>query len=109
MGMGVSMIDIHSLQPQPELLKRVPVPTKTSSAKQIVDSFTTVLSRSLQKVNTLEHQANILTQMLVTGEIENIHDVMIAAEKAKLALNFTMSIRDKVIRAYDEIMAMGVR
>ncbi|MBU1754455.1 flagellar hook-basal body complex protein FliE, partial [bacterium] len=33
----------------------------------------------------------------------------IAAEKAEVAINLTMNIRDKVIRAYDEIMAMGSR
>jgi flagellar hook-basal body complex protein FliE len=103
------MININSFQPMPEILRYSPVAKPTSSAKNIMDSFSSILNQGLQKVNTLENQSDVLTQMLVSGEIESIHDVMIAAEKAEVAINLTMNIRDRAIRAYDEIMAMGSR
>jgi len=93
----------------PEMFNCSTAAKPASSAKNIMDSFSNILNQGLQKVNTLENQSNVLTQMLVSGEVENIHDVMIAAEKAEVAINLTMNIRDKVIRAYDEIMAMGSR
>ncbi len=102
------MININGFQPMPEILKYSPI-KPTSSAMNIVDSFSSILNHGIQRVNTLENQSDVLTQMLVSGEIENIHDVMIAAEKAEVAINLTMNIRDKAIRAYEEIMAMGSR
>ena len=103
------MISINGLQPTQEMFRYSPVAKPTSSAKNIMDSFSSILNQGLQETNNLENQSDTLTRMLVSGEIENIHDVMIAAEKAEVAINLTMNIRDKVIRAYDEIMAMGSR
>ncbi len=103
------MININSFQPMPEMYRYSPTVKPASSAKNIMDSFSNILNQGLQKVNTLENQSDVLTQMLVSGEIENIHDVMIAAEKAEIAINLTMNIRDKAIRAYDEMMSMGSR
>ncbi len=80
-----------------------------ASSKQLVDSFSTALQKQLKNVNDLLGEADKLTQMLATGEIENIHSVMIAAEKASIALNFTMTMRDKIIRAYEDTLAMGGR
>ncbi len=37
---------------------------------------------------------------------EDIHNVMIAAEKAKFAVNFTVKVRDKIIDAYNTVMRM---
>lgn len=103
------MISINGLQPTHELFKYSPSAKPTPSAEKMMDSFANILNQGLQKVNTLENQSDMMTQMLASGEVENIHDVMIAAEKAEVAINLTMNIRDKVIRAYDEIMAMGSR
>ncbi len=103
------MISINGLQPTHELFKYAPAAKPVPSAEKMMGSFANILNQGLQKVNTLEQQSDVLTRMLVSGEVENIHDVMIAAEKAEVAINLTMNIRDKVIRAYDEIMAMGSR
>jgi flagellar hook-basal body complex protein FliE len=42
------------------------------------------------------------------GDIDNIHEVMIAQEKATVALQYTVQIRDKVLEAYNEIMRMQI-
>jgi len=43
---------------------------------------------------------------LVLGESHNVHEVIIAAEKAELALQLTNKFRNKVLDAYNEIMRM---
>ena len=103
------MISINSFQPMPEMHRYSTTVKPVSSAKNVMDSFSNILNQGIQRVNTLENQSDVLTQMLISGEIENIHDVMIAAEKAEIAINLTMNIRDKAIRAYDEMMSMGSR
>jgi len=71
-------------------------------------SFSTFLNESLEKVNLLEKQSEEYNVKLVTGELDNIHEVMIAAQKADIALQLTMQIRNKVIDAYKEIMRMQI-
>ena len=42
------------------------------------------------------------------GESENTHDLAIALQKASTSLQYTVAIRDKVLEAYKEIMAMQI-
>ena len=42
------------------------------------------------------------------GETENTHDLMIAMQKASTALQYTVTIRDKLLDAYKEIMQMQI-
>lgn len=81
--------------------------TKTNNKNDNVD-FGTLLSNALDKVNELEMQSNEYKKLLATGDIDNLHDVTIAAEKANIALQLTLSIRNKVVEAYQEIMRMQV-
>lgn len=95
---------------------RIPVSTSVastapSSAREdspaaLVGSFGQMLRDALKQVNDLQSQADDLAQKLATGEINDVHTVMIASEKATLALELTVQIRNKVIEAYQEIMRM---
>lgn len=71
-------------------------------------SFANVLQGYLENVDTTVKQAADLTTKAASGEIDNIHDVTIASEKAKLALELTVSIRDKAVEAYQEMMRMQI-
>ncbi|MEW6679453.1 MAG: flagellar hook-basal body complex protein FliE [bacterium] len=93
-------VDLFSLLPEPS------VQPKIETKKDKNGLFDLVLS-GLKETNRLENNADKLTQDLVSGKLENIHDLMIATEKAEIALNFTMAIRNQALRAYQEIMGMG--
>ncbi|AGB40624.1 flagellar hook-basal body complex protein FliE [Halobacteroides halobius DSM 5150] len=80
---------------------------KTDNQKKD-SSFSNVLQKSLQDVNKLQHQANQASKDLALGKTDNIHNVMIAAQKAKLSLSLTTSVRNKVVDAYKEIMRIQV-
>lgn len=71
-------------------------------------SFADYLKGALDNVNSLQQEANTATEKLASGEIQDIHSVMIAVEKSELALQFTLAIRNKVMDAYSEIMRMQV-
>ena len=71
-------------------------------------SFADYLKNALYQVSDLENQSTDLTNAFAAGQTDNIHDVMIAAQKADIALQFTMQIRNKVMDAYSEIMRMQV-
>jgi flagellar hook-basal body complex protein FliE len=71
-------------------------------------SFGTYLKDAIKDVNNKQHESDLMTQKLVFGGDVELHDVMIASQKASIALNATMEIRNKVIEAYQEIIRMPV-
>lgn len=71
-------------------------------------NFKDILSQSIEKLNQLLQDSDAAGQALATGSIDDIHSAMIAAEKADLALQFTLQIRNKIIDAYNEIMHMQI-
>ncbi|WP_312470798.1 flagellar hook-basal body complex protein FliE [Neobacillus sp.] len=71
-------------------------------------SFAGVLQGYLENVDNTVKQAADLSTKVATGEIDNIHDVMIASQKAQLALEMTVTVRDKAVEAYQEMMRMQI-
>ncbi len=71
-------------------------------------SFVDVLKESIDKVNMLQGEANMAIEGLVKGETKNIHDTMIAIEKASTSFNMMIQVRNKLLSAYEEIMRMQV-
>ncbi len=71
------------------------------------NNFSEHMMTAIDDVNSKLHQADHATELLVRGEID-FHNAMIITEKANLALQLTMAIRNKVIESYQEIMRMQV-
>lgn len=71
-------------------------------------SFGEYLKEALGNVNKLQVEADEFKKLLATGQIDNIHQVTIATEKADIALQMTMAVRNKILDAYKEIMRMQI-
>lgn len=71
-------------------------------------SFPDIFKQMINNTNDLQAQAANIAEKFITGEVTEIHDVMIAAEEAGVALNLVMEIRNKLIEAYQEMMRMPV-
>ncbi len=84
-----------------------PEGSNTSVTERTKD-FSNVLDNALNKVNQLQLDSEKYNMLLSIGEVDNLHDVTIAAEKANIALQLTLSIRNKVVEAYQEIMRMQI-
>lgn len=97
---------------QIEALKLAPITGKiieiSESTKQPEKSFGEFLDEALNNVNQLQNEASQASINLATGKIQDIAEVTIAAEKATVALQLTMQVRNKVVDAYQEIMRMQV-
>jgi len=68
--------------------------------------FSKFLSDALGQVDALQKNADAASLELATGQVEDMSGVMVAIEKASLALSLTVSTRDKVLDAYNQIMRM---
>lgn len=71
-------------------------------------SFKSIFQQLINEVNSLQKESESLTNRLVLGQVEDIHQVTIAAKKASLALELTVEIRNKILDAYHEIMRMQI-
>ncbi len=70
--------------------------------------FKTVLLDSLEEVNRLQKEADQGVQQLLAGETDNVAEVLTAVNKAGIAFDLLMQIRNKMIDAYREIQQMRV-
>jgi flagellar hook-basal body complex protein FliE len=89
-----------------------PVQTASSQAiditKPTAKSFSNLLSEELDSVNQLQQDKAVLQEKFIAGELTDVHTLMIATEKAKLGLQLTVQVRNKVLEAYQEMMRMQV-
>lgn len=73
-----------------------------------VKSFGEFLVDSLKKANELELESEKLNAALAAGRIEDISQVVVASQKAEIALQLTLQLRNRATQAYQEIMRMQV-
>ncbi len=76
--------------------------------KSAENSFGADIKKFLSDVNQTQLKAEDITTDLINGKSKNIHEAVIAMEKAQLSLQFTLQTRNKVIEAYQEIMRMQI-
>jgi len=81
--------------------------SSSSSSGSSLD-FTEIMNKAMEQVNTLTNQSTAQENTLLTGEAQDIHSVVIAAEKADIALQMTLQVRNKVLDAYQEMMRMQI-
>ncbi|BCB03350.1 flagellar hook-basal body complex protein FliE [Bacillus sp. KH172YL63] len=82
------------------------VTKKNITPSEATGSFSQLLKQSIDEVNKMQVQSDQLTEKLVRGENVDLHQVMIASQKASITLQTTMEVRNKVVEAYQEIMRM---
>jgi len=70
------------------------------------NSFSSTLVKAMQDVNDLQNTAQDQSRAFVLGQTNDIHSVMIASQKATVALELTTQVRNKVLEAYQEVMRM---
>lgn len=68
--------------------------------------FAALLTDSVGDVNQLESQARKAVQGLMTGSGVDVHQAMIATEKASMAFELSLAVRNKAVQAYQQVMSM---
>lgn len=72
-------------------------------------SFADALAASLNGVNSMQSAAQQIGQRFAVGDDRvNLSDVMIAGQKANIAFQATVQVRNKLVSAYHDIMNMQV-
>ncbi len=71
-------------------------------------SFLNHLKDAVENVDQSQLRRDDAVQSMVTGEIGEVHDVMIAAEEAQLSFELMLEVRNKLLESYQQIMQMQV-
>jgi len=71
-------------------------------------SFLQSLNETISNVDNLQKEADNSIKELAVGENKNIHQTMIAIEKAEISFKLMVQFRNKIIDAYQEIMRMQI-
>ncbi len=110
MAQILQKFDANSWAKKVEMTSRGPL--EMPSVERPLDtngkSFSELLASSVTEVNSLQKDANVAIQRLATGQSKNIHETMLAVERADIAFKAMNQVRTKVIEAYREIMRMQV-
>jgi flagellar hook-basal body complex protein FliE len=71
-------------------------------------SFADMLNKSIDEVSRLQQDASKAVSDVATGQSENVTGVMTAVEKSDLAFKTLLTIRAKLMDAYEEIKQISV-
>ncbi|CAG7623510.1 flagellar hook-basal body complex protein FliE [Paenibacillus allorhizosphaerae] len=85
-----------------------PIVPKSTGAVEISDQFGKFLGEAIADLNSKQKTVDVLNDQFVKGDMTDVHQMMIATERASLGLELTVQVRNKVIEAYQEIMRMQV-
>ena len=73
------------------------------------EDFSALLKQSIDKVNALQKQSGSLTKAFELGDANvSLAEVMIAKQKAGIAFQSVLQVRNKLVEAYKEVMSMHV-
>jgi flagellar hook-basal body complex protein FliE len=68
--------------------------------------FSDLLTDAVGQINGLESQARAAVDGLISGKGIDVHSAMIATEKASMAFELALAVRNKAVQAYQSVMSM---
>jgi len=95
--MSISSVQLPKL---PEISK--------PSGKSGGGEFASLLESAVNQVESSRQNASQSIQQLISGEKEELHNTVLATQKAELQFEMFLQVRNKVVSAYQEIMKMQV-
>ena len=81
------------------------LPTRPTlpSSSEAEGGFGATLKNAISQVNELSDSSNQKVTQLVQGDRQDVHNVMIAVEKADIAFQLMIQVRNKIVNAYQEV------
>ena len=83
-----------------------PRPSPPGDAGQKRGVFEDVLRNAIDQVEELQTNSDQQVSSLLQGERGDVHNVMIAIEKADVAFQLMMQVRNKIVNAYQQVSQM---
>lgn len=71
-------------------------------------SFSEILKNTIEEANELKVESDKLTNDYLAGRTDNLHEVMVASQKAEISILFVTEVRNRLMDAYQEFARMQV-
>jgi flagellar hook-basal body complex protein FliE len=97
-----------SVQQLPGLFPTDEVAPARMAGPEASGVFGNMVSQGLAQVNDqlLASQAGL--QRLATGDVQNLHQVMIQLEESRLSFQLMLQVRNRLLEAYQDVMKMQI-
>ena len=92
---------VSSIAPIPIPASLVPTGSTDSS-----DVFSSILKNTIGSLQSVQSNADSSIQKFLTGENDDLHTTVLATQRAEMAFELGLQVRNKVISAYQDIMKM---
>jgi flagellar hook-basal body complex protein FliE len=80
----------------------------SQKAQKSESDFGDLLLDKIQKTDELQKTADTAVSEFASGKGRNLHEAVLAMEMADTSLRLMVTVRNKVVEAYQEIMRMPV-
>lgn len=90
----------------PGLIEPGSKPATSLATEKPDGEFSELFARMIDSVNDLQNQSAETQQAMINGEPIELHQVMIKAREAGVAMDMLLEVRNKLITAFSEIMRM---
>jgi flagellar hook-basal body complex protein FliE len=81
---------------------------KAAKANPLGGDFGKTVVDALENLEQAQDKADGLALKAATGDLNDVHDYMIAATEAAVQTELTVAIRNKAVESFNEIMRMQV-
>ncbi len=83
------------------------ISNKPGSSEEIKEGkFSDLLSNLIESVNDLQQDAGKMQELMATGDAAELHQIMIAAEKAGISMDLLLEIRNRLVEGYQNLIKM---
>lgn len=93
-------------QPLPGISAAAASARAAAGGRPAAPPFTAFLARAVEDVQRLHGEAAASMKALAVGDEKNLHETMLAIEKADLSFRLLLQVRNKLLGAYQEIMRL---
>lgn len=100
----ISPYDLRSPEIDPKQMR----PAQAARAGETGKSFRETLTEAITEVQRLQTDADTTIKQLVSGDIKDVTEALVAVERADIAFQTMMTLRNRVVTAYEEILRMQV-
>jgi flagellar hook-basal body complex protein FliE len=95
------------ITPIPSTTSIAPTSLSSSGASSSPAGFGESLARMIASAEDTSRSANTAVAHMVDGS-GDVHEAMIALQRAELSLQLTVQVRNKLLQAYQDIMRMPI-
>lgn len=97
---------INNFTPDTKIFDAVDSENKQEDSHDINGNFYNILKDKLDGINDKQVNAENTTEAFIKGDEQDVHNVMLATEEAKMSLELAVQVRNKLVEAYQELNRM---